>query len=178
MQWALFRGNPQRNASSPQASPVWDSQWIADTILHPDAVNPDQLARVESQLNLLENNYRKNNRLLLPAGHPLVIGERVVFRTYHNLRAVDLRTGETLWETVHSDPTFETLIVQAQSVPISGSNRSQQQQFLMQRAWNDLTAGTFSSDGKFLYALGELGYVRHVNQPTREIGRASCREKV
>jgi outer membrane protein assembly factor BamB len=167
-QWTLFRGNPQRNASSPQASPVWDSQWIADTILHPDAVNSDQLAQVESQLNLLENNYRTNNRLLLPAGHPLVIGERVVFRTYHNLRAVHLRTGEMLWETVKRDRTFETLADQARS----GSNPSlrQQQQFLMQRAWNDLTSGTFSSDGKFLYALEELGFVRHVNQPTRDIG--------
>jgi outer membrane protein assembly factor BamB len=161
-EWTMFRGNASRNATSRRVSPVLDAQWSYPTIRNPNSVDPKQLEVVEAHLGKLEAENRKAGKLTLPAVHPLVIGETVVFRTFDNIRAVHLKTGALLWQHDETNPSsFDLMIEQGHRVPNSRNPLQQSllEIFLTQRAWRDHTAGMLSSDGRFVFTLEDLGFL-------------------
>ena len=160
-QWVMFRGDAARNASGSPASPAWDSVWEFATVRDPDTLDDDpaRLDEVNKQLRQLETEKRGNGYLTLPAAHPLIIDDVVVFRTLRNLRAVHLKTGQLLWETTIISEAYEKLV--ATVSPAAAVRVNQQssalETLLAQRAWRDLAAGTLSSDGRYVFALEEMG---------------------
>jgi len=183
-QWVMFRGNSSRTARSAPASPVWDAHWSLDTIRDPDiwpASGKDKLDEVAKEVESFSVRRRKEGLLMQPAFHPLIVGDLAVFRTLRNLWAVNIRTGQLEWKSVVEDEDFKVLAGLSKDRPddkpktrnglrrvSTNVNLSQLQMFLDQRLWRDMTAGTLSSDGKYVFAVEKLDYhnrgARYVNR--------------
>jgi tetratricopeptide (TPR) repeat protein len=177
--WTMFRADPVRSSIGSPASPAGDVVWEFPTIRDIEALPPKdprrlaafeqemkRLAEIEQQLLQMEAEKRGNGFLTLPAVHPLVIGDAVVFRTMRNLRAVHLKTGKLLWETSIISKPYEQLIASstpaamaAAAVRVNQNQATTLESLLSQRAWLDLAAGTLSSDGRYVYALEAMGYL-------------------
>ena len=157
--WTMVRGGASRNVSADESVPVWDADWTVSTIRRPDADNPAQLKAAENDLISIVRNRRQEGFLTLPVARPLVVDGIVMFQTLDNLRAVDLRSGELVWETITHDRQFEEL-TQAGSNVLNASQAARMQlgQFLTQRMFHDQTWGTLSSDGTSVYSIEDLGY--------------------
>jgi len=156
--WTMFRGNPARNAVSAPASPIWDSKWKFFTVRDEQADNAQRLAEVEEQLKQLATENRENGFLTLPSAHPLVIDDLVVFRTMRNLRAVKLSTGEFVWEMIDVASDYDELI-HGNDGGSPNRRTTPLELLLKQRSWRDTTAGTLSSDGRYLFAVEEFGFL-------------------
>jgi outer membrane protein assembly factor BamB len=172
-QWTMFRGNASRTASSAPANPLWEPQWSFESFSAPLSAieSSKKFPEAITTLAALVEEKQKANRPSLPATYPLVVGNIVVFRTLSNLRAVDLKTGELLWESSVIDPAYKHLVQDGTNAQagrkvngrtiINGRVVNQTQtplkQFISQRAHSDLASGTLSSDGKYVYSLEDLG---------------------
>jgi outer membrane protein assembly factor BamB len=172
-QWAMFRGDAAHNAGSSPASPVWDSVWEFATVRDPDALPPEdpkRLDTIDQQLKQMEEEKRGSGFLTLPAAHPLIIDDVVVFRTMRNVRAVHLKTGELLWETLMISRPYELLVASDSAAVAVRANQTAAlalETLLTQRAWRDVAAGTLSSDGQNVYALESMGFLAPYQRSSR-----------
>lgn len=112
----------------------------------------------------------------VPASYPLVVGDVVVFRTLGRVRAVDLKSGRTLWDSAASDPAFADLfasgaawqrlfrVVQQKNYksPLTAWHQS----FIESRTRRDHTVGTMSTDGQRVFFLDACG----VANPSSALG--------
>ena len=177
-EWSLFRGNLARNGTSPPANPIPDAVWKVCTSAERLSYNPWSLGGhlavqelVASQLGQPINGLETAISPLSPAVHPIVMNGRVVCRTFAGLEAIDLTTGESLWQTATNDPTLAEISRQIQGV----SNRHRVgphrllKRYLNQRWFLDLTSGTLSSDGHLVFSLEECGLLEfdHLISATR-----------
>lgn len=166
--WPLFLGNMQRNRESEPVVPKWTPLWTTNTL---------QTVVIESDLDreAVENGFRRmtseiremarrrRELSIVPAPVPLVVGDRVVFRsplTISAIRARDsdgLQSGELAWETYKPDPQIMTAFRQAIQrsgvVPVRNGAATGEAAFLY--SWKDLTSGTLASDGRFVFAVEE-----------------------
>ncbi|HVV98954.1 MAG TPA: PQQ-binding-like beta-propeller repeat protein, partial [Planctomycetaceae bacterium] len=161
-QWMLFRGNAARSATTSGGTPFLKSQWQFSTTQWKVPSDKDPLTEddvdVTDQLKGLDQAYQEPGNPLLPGLHPLIVGNVVLFRTYNQLEAVDLTTGRELWRSVDGDPILEQirqttppkLPPNGQPLPISV--------LLRQRAWEDATFGSMSSNGDAVFCIEDLGF--------------------
>jgi outer membrane protein assembly factor BamB len=172
-QWAMFRGDAARNAGSSPASPAWDSVWEFATIREPDALPPEDAKRldeIDRQLKQMEEEKRGSDFLTLPAAHQLIIDDMVIFRTLRNLRAVHLKTGELLWETMMIPEAYDKLVATDRPAAAVRANQpTLLETLLAQRAWRDVAAGTLSSDGRNVYALESMGFLAPYQRSIRGV---------
>lgn len=176
-QWIMFRGDASRTALSAPASPVWDSQWVLGTVEDTDVYFPEQRRALESVANSIKTfatRRRKDGLLMQPAAHPLLVGNLAIFRTLRGVWAVNVQTGTIEWKALKKDDAFEEaakLVSKSDPQPTNRRNvrfrtypsqpqvkLSELQMVLDQRLWRDLTAGTLSSDGKFVFSVEELDF--------------------
>ncbi len=152
--WPLFRGSPSRNASAPGGIPLLNSRWRVSTTTHPN---------VEKALVNLRQQYIDQGLAMLPAIHPLAVGDLVLMPTGKDLLAIDLNSGKRLWPVRSGNETPVDQWVQSTSG--SGQPRSEPQatQLLAERFWLDATRGTLASDGRQVYLITETD--RSVPQP-------------
>ena len=159
-QWPMFGGDANRNAAGGAVTPVWEPKWRVSTVDLSIVGGPEQaqLSRVEESLRRIETGYARGGLLRLPGVHPLIVGDRIIIRSLGNLKAISLE-GQTLWETVMVDPAFNHALRHRNALTDAQSIRSSDhlQAFLTQRVWDDLNAGTLSSDGESIFAVEELG---------------------
>ena len=145
--WAMFRGDPARNAATVGSAPLLNLRWRV-----PVAEDRDLQAALVQQ----ENSYRDHNVALFSGLHPLAVGNKILMRTAKNVLAVDFQTGKAIWETpLEQDPAAEARPNRLNGMFIGGRNMSQPAQY-GQRIWDDATYGTLSSDGKLVFVIEEL----------------------
>lgn len=155
-QWALFRGNPARNAVSPGGGPLLSLRWQVLTYEHP---------YVQHLLEQIEQLHQQRERGYdaLPCLNPLVVNDVVLMRTVRNLLAVDFTTGKRIWEVPVEDPfdrggAFDptqgesALTTQREDRPTDDVAH----EALHLRLWGDATYGTLSSDGQLVFAIEDL----------------------
>ncbi len=168
-QWTLFRGNSSRNAVSAPAAPIWDANWKISTFQEKRLVGSERsrFETAEKKMQTEEKNRHEKDGLLgIGASHPLVSENYVIYRSLRKIRAIDLHSGKPLWETVTSSPAVEQIIRLNKTKPTKSRNSyySRQMQpmdeaLLSQRTWRDMTLGTLSSDGKYLFSVDDVGVV-------------------
>ena len=171
-QWAIFRGDASRNAKSGDTVPIGDGVWTSVILTVAADTKPARSLTsqfLQTRLRELARLQNESNATTLPATHPLIVGDLIIFRTYRNLRAVSATTGQMLWETAVPDPAYRDLSLVLESSLSNTdeeSNPSPAEQsmlktvtdrFLKQRTWRDVTSGTLSSDGHAVFAIGETG---------------------
>ncbi len=158
--WAMFRGDATRNASGSAANPLAMVQWKYDTIRDKSDPNAARLDQVARNVEEMQTRYDKDRYLAMPVAHPLVIDGKVIFRTMKNLRAVDVETGEILWQTVdymrdHAT-SFSRYVINGegnQTIMINGRPTQLRDRYLKNVNWRDMATGTMSSDGKLVYLI-------------------------
>ncbi len=159
--WTMFRGDARRNLSAGPALPVREEKWDFRTVPLVEADDPRQLEIVESELNSMYDKLGRHDYLLFPATSPIVVDGRIIFRSMGNLKAIDAETGRFLWESFRVDTNFQTLLEDIhENLSTKTTRITPLRRFMMQRAWKDLTSGTISTDGRFVYAIEEQGVVR------------------
>ncbi|HEY4261194.1 MAG TPA: PQQ-binding-like beta-propeller repeat protein, partial [Schlesneria sp.] len=160
--WLLPGGNAARNAAAQAASPVGGNAWRVSTLEHLSLDGrPDEDRRhragFQEVLDHVRQSLIEENRPLLTAAEPLVIGDKVVYRTIGDVTAVSLKTGELLWRSSLLDESLVRLINPlSMDARLRTSRAAMTESHLEQRVYRDFTAGTISSDGQTVFALEEL----------------------
>jgi outer membrane protein assembly factor BamB len=160
--WLLPGGNAARNASAQAASPVGGNAWRVSTLEHLSLDGrPDEDRRhragFQEVIDRIRQSLIEENRPLLTAAEPLVIGDKVVYRTIGDVTAVSLKTGELLWRSSLLDESLVRLINPlSMDARLRNSRAVMTESHLEQRVYRDLTSGTISSDGETVFALEEL----------------------
>jgi outer membrane protein assembly factor BamB len=145
--WAMLRGDAARNAPSRGGRPLLSHRWrmwVAD--------DESLLEHISTQRVEME----QAGETALPALHPLAVGNVVLMRTVDKLLAVDFRTGKRIWEV--AAPQGESIEGRYDSNASSGQAPEQTQlvEALKRRLWSDVTFGTLSSDGEYVYSIEDL----------------------
>jgi outer membrane protein assembly factor BamB len=161
-EWAIFRGNRQRNGTAPLPDKADDVKWWMTTVVDPlyESADRDQkeptrnIHRLREVMRTLVAANSQRNVPLPPSVHPLVIDGVVIVRTIEFLRAIELRTGTRLWESApglafDGDLTMEAGGQSAMTPRI--------QSILRQRVFRDPNRGTMSSDGRLVFSVEESG---------------------
>lgn len=162
--WNMFLGDSARNRGSAPVSPLWRGGWSRRALALYEHQDSEQETaqlhnQIESRLRDLEQGMFRD-LITLPATHPLVVRDKVIFRTLGTLTAVDLHSGELCWPALAPDVALQHLL---EGRPQSGPAAALLvDTFLSQRAWRDLTAGTMSSDGRYVFAIDDLGTASRV----------------
>ncbi len=194
-EWAVFRGDASRNARSVDSVPVGEEILVSATLGTSSAYVPANDSEVSgvrpftwqflrARLAVLAQLQSESNATTLPATHPLIVGDVIIYRTFRNLKAISVSTGQLLWKTIAPDPAFRDLsMFLDNNVTESSENterlsaqqtmlRNAADRFLKQRAWHDVTSGTLSSDGHAVFAINETGidgsFGNLTNNPLRE----------
>lgn len=160
--WSLPGGNAARNASVQAASPVGGSLWRVSTLEHLNLEGrPEEdrrhRAAFREVLERIRQSLIEENRPLMTAAQPLVVGDKVIYRTIGDVTAVSLKTGDLLWRSSLLDESLMRLINPlSMDARLRGARGAAIEAHLEQRVDRDLTAGSISSDGETVYALEEL----------------------
>lgn len=149
-----FAGRPTLADRTPFATP-----W-ADYDEEPYPQTPAQMAgMIELAIDYLRRLDIEESQVGLPVGQPLIVGRLAVLRTLDRVRAVDVETGEVVWESFQQDPAFAEQFdlrtaKQALNFPrteIRSPVNQAQEALLIARTRLDRTTGTLSSDGQRVY---------------------------
>ncbi len=149
--WAMFRGDPSRNALTVGGVPLLTFRWQVPVTDDPT---------LKPALLQLENEYRERGVALFSGLHPLAIGDKILMRTATNVLAVDFQTGKRIWQTEERPPEEDAANMRSNrfnGMWIGGrfGNMSQPAQY-GQRIWDDAAYGTLSSDGSRVFVIEEL----------------------
>lgn len=160
--WAMPRGGETGNESATAACPVGGGLWSISTRENlrflPDLVaNTERIKGLGDLVRQIERSMRDNNRLLQPAGVPLVIGDVVVYRTINDVSAVSLKSGQLLWRSATTDGMMAWLFQSPQAVNgnIATSSLLTFRGYLRFKLFRDQLSGSLTSDGKSIYAVEE-----------------------
>ncbi len=88
--WQEFGGTAARLSASPSGEPLLLPQWSQPLTDVPS---------VQEKLTSLLRDLRDDHVPAIPATSPVIMGDRVAFRDLRSVRVVDLKSGQTLWQT-------------------------------------------------------------------------------
>ena len=205
--WTHFLATPSRSIRADRVNPVAVSLWESSTTGFDEKPSPEQLdeysplqierdqdftipetriqmaAAMQADLAFLNAEAEQLHNWPIPAMHPLVTKDRVLFRTQSRVRCVDILTGQVVWETFTDDPAwadlFDVEASQALSIrlprePIWSPMNRFQHALIKQRTQVDRTSGTLTTDGERVYFVTESGVPdRMIALAQRESVRAS-----
>ncbi len=147
--WAMFRGDPSRNAATLGGAPLLNFRWRVDVADEP----------LKKALTELETFYREHKVPVFSGLHPLAVGDVVLMRTATNVLAIDFKTGKRLWQTTEekepNDQNPNRINGAFINARYNNNNMTQPAQY-GQRIWDDAAYGTISSDGNLAFVLEEL----------------------
>ncbi|MBX9788019.1 MAG: PQQ-binding-like beta-propeller repeat protein [Pirellulales bacterium] len=157
--WVQYRGDAERNAATQGSGPLLDHEsdcWFVPTT---------EDHAIEQQLTQLRQKYRDEYVAAIPGLHPLVVDNVVLMRTVNTLLAIDFETGKRVWDVPVDESLDELLEFGSPNQP-AAANQQQMIMALDQRLWDDLTFGTLSSDGRYVFSVEDLSLMLP-NQPAQ-----------
>lgn len=157
--WTTGRGGPRRSGLVSLVegeAKAWSSSTIVDPFREdPTDESPTPLTRaIENAIDGLPTGG-------LPAGQPVVVGDRLVVRTVANVRVVDLASGDVVTETFPERAVEELGGFDNEVIAANGELPS----YVRQRVADDATQGSFSADGRRAYVVEDVG---RYAKPSRE----------
>ena len=146
-QWAIYRGNPARNAESAGGIPLLNPRWRVPITIHPT---------LERVLLDIRKYYLDQNTSVLPAMQPLAVDNLVLMRTAHDMFAVDFDSGKRVWPICSSGQATPEQLLGNQASSGSGTFDPQHSPGLTERFWEDATYGVMASDGERVFLIDDL----------------------
>ncbi len=89
-EWLQFLGSSRRTGTAAGGDPLLLSRWF-----HPTTQNKPVLDQMAS----LAQDLADSGRAPIPAAFPLMVKDRVAFRTLRGVHVLDAASGRLLWET-------------------------------------------------------------------------------
>jgi outer membrane protein assembly factor BamB len=128
--------------------PSLEARWTRPTASEP-------LTR--SWLEVAQEQQLTHGKAVLAAGMPIIAGGQVVYRSYHGLHAVSVRTGRQAWEApsswgldgMASQPAYASQLESWVSAYLEGRASPQV-------LFGNAVLGTLSTDGERIYAVEDL----------------------
>ena len=146
-QWAVFRGDPARNAASAGGMPLLNPRWRVSTTNHPT---------LEKALVDIRKYYLDQGQAALPSMQPLAVDNLVLMRTARDLLAVDFDSGKRVWPIRSNTEVTPEQLLGSSTTSSSPNFDPQHSPGLTERFWEDATYGTLSSDGKQVFLIDDL----------------------
>jgi len=152
--WAIYGGNPQRNAAARGDGPLLTPCWRL-----PVANDP----RVQQRIGLLQRAFEGLNLVAQPSLHPIFIDDLAIMRTINRIVAVDVNTGKRIWMTEPSQdyaaPDLDDQRPGAQKQALTFMRG------LDRRLWDDAVYGRLASDGARVFAVEGIAWPKSDDQP-------------
>jgi outer membrane protein assembly factor BamB len=148
--WALFRGNPSRSARGRGGDPFLESKWQMSMLaekLSPQAKEWVSKAREQQQVR---------PELMLPAFFPVAACGKLIYRSYAGIHAVDIKTGELLWDSIALAGSLDALADLNKRSDVTqwfGQYLAGTYQNIL---FENSTVGSLSTDGSRVYAVDDL----------------------
>src|SRR5207248_1274090 len=101
--WLLFRGSAARlgiSAAKPPPADAIERAWQANGV---------EGVMGKGWLTNAITATHARGQAVLPGFAPIVIGDKILYRTQQGVRALHAQTGELLWESVSLDNGFDSL---------------------------------------------------------------------
>lgn len=159
-QWTMVRGDARRNAESSGTSPYLNRGWRMSTV-DGSTSSPEQDAVVARMLQERKRpSTASDEQAAVPqfsCFQPLVLHDLVVVRGIGDLRAYELGSGKLAWATGEKDQLLLEMLRTAGNVQTQVQGIQPLAFLIAQRAWDDATFGTISSDGDFVFAVEDIG---------------------
>lgn len=157
--WALCGGNPARTAASNARVTRGELAWTNLTgfwkVPRDDTPFSNGILNVVRQIDGIEVDYRNSELPPIPQLRPLLVGRKVIARTPTSLRALDLDTGNLLWETARDD--VPDRILSGEIEPLPGDRGSILDPLLKDRIFLNAAYGTLSADSNSVFCVERLG---------------------
>ncbi len=145
-EWAMYRGDPSRNAESAGGTPLLNARWRVRTANHPTD---------EEYIRQGRKQFSERGIPAIPSINPLAVGDVVVMRTPRRLLGVDFQTGKRIWEFPWYEAPDEEALQNDRIRPHSRSANPEAME-LNERMWDDAPYGQISSDGRHVFVVWGL----------------------
>lgn len=163
--WPTFGGNADRLSDVAPVAIAEGAAWshrLHEPTKWDSAREAARVSRLSAGLDILTKAANSSGGLTQPAFHPVVARNTVIFRTLRNIQAVDLASGKLLWQTESPhDPYFDTAVTElGLLIPFGDGDLGGTMDLggaVGQFAWQNLTSGTLSTDGRFVYGIEGTG---------------------
>jgi len=177
--WAMLKGNAARNGvivgDDKRHFAGWHSpvSTVYDVTRFPtDSAETENDRPLRQAVRDAQAVFEFRKQVALPRSQPLMVNGTMYVRTIGNILALDPDDGSRLWETFF-DATIERVLGNSESAVPGPTIYRSLQMLVSQRVWGDATYGNMSSDGRFLYAVEDLGLAGIVNPPQQQSLRPS-----
>jgi outer membrane protein assembly factor BamB len=169
--WLMPRGNAARNGVMTVTDDRELAGWQSPVATVYDVTRfPTDVAETENDRDLQKavtasrTTIAQQKRASIPGSQPLFVDGTMYVRTIGNIQALDPVDGSKRWETFF-DATIEKVLGKSENAVPGPTQARTMQMLVSQRLWGDSTYGSLSSDGRFLYAVEELGLSSPIYRP-------------
>lgn len=182
--WLYPGGTRNRAGHAEGTPPLLISQWTEPLVDHAD---------IRGHVEQILEDLRIGRIPSIPSMQPIVVGDRVIFRTFEGVRVVGLETGEVHWETQEefsparllSSSQFRVPQTRQNAVRVRGRviiNRNAVNPYYGTQAdqhpvsnllFRDGVHGTLSSDGARVYVIEQNAILGNVS-PGQQFGNMNA----
>jgi outer membrane protein assembly factor BamB len=155
--WPMFRGNASRSARGRGSAPFLESRWQHSTV--------DDSLHSETR-HWIEQAQRQHNQAepLLPAFFPIAAGGKLIYRGFDKLHAVDVKTGELVWDTVDLGASLDSIAKEFDKKSQAQTWFSSYVQAGLQNIlFENSMIGSLSTDDTCVYAVDDLAVPPYPN---------------
>jgi outer membrane protein assembly factor BamB len=138
--WDMFRGNASRSGKARGTAPFLESEWQRSMV---EGLEPQARSWLEQRL---QPPHRGDP--ILPAFSPIATGNKLIYRNYKAVYAVDIRTGKLIWYSTEATAGLDKMI----RTPDAGQFSAGAGSILFENS----TIGTLSTDNRRVYWIDDL----------------------
>jgi tetratricopeptide (TPR) repeat protein len=151
--WPVFAGSPSRTAQQQGGSPF----------LEP-AYEPIPLFESATLKGLIEDAIKRQANLGRPAlsgFHPIAAGDRLVFRSYSSIQAIDIRSGKIQWRWPLEEISLEYMLqgrgpTGPAGQPVSATHQQYLNSHYANIFYDNTLQGTLSTDNALVYIVEDV----------------------
>ncbi|MDR0522173.1 MAG: hypothetical protein LBH00_10020 [Planctomycetaceae bacterium] len=136
--WRIPTGSPAHNPNTKASPPLVEECWEVPLFSR---------VEYEREAELLMRLIRKNPELYVPTAQPIVVGNRLITKSFSEIFAVDIDSGKRLWAV--SPPEFQLPAHIASNPPYNEQLHTTLRLF----GWHNRIAQQLSSDGERFYSI-------------------------
>ncbi len=162
--WPLFRGSPSRSAQARGSAPFLKASWQRSSLLTENTESEHKLSGqtkqwIEQALQLQQS----RKEVMIPAFFPVAASNKVIYRSYFGIHAVDIKTGTLCWDS-RALVSLEQLVSDANNKQQVGEWFNLYMQGSAQNIlFENSTIGSLSTDNTRVYAVDDLALPPHPN---------------
>jgi outer membrane protein assembly factor BamB len=165
--WQMFRGDASRSARARGSAPFLEKAWQASLV--GQHLGPDARELIERTLRGRKSGHQKG-QLTLPVFSPVAAADKLVYRDYSTVHAVDIKTGNLLWYTLPFRGSLDSMCNPQKSTGTDTLGRTVEEwlAYYTQAGNSNIVfenslVSTLSTDNTYVYAVDDMAVPPHPN---------------